>query len=626
MSVQPSTFTLTGGLDLVSPPIAIPQGAAVAGCNYIPDDQGYARIGGYERYDGNPQPSASENLIERAARRANISAVPGVGAVNGVWIFHGNVYAFRDTVGGSGAMWKDSAAGWVQIQTFKTLAFMSGTAEYPEGAIVAGDTSGATATVRRTVLQYGAYDGTAMGYLSLSDITGTFVPGETVTGGGGSAVASATLSDITIEAGGTYRFENYNFYGAVDSQRMYFVNGNGPAFEFDGEFLHPIYTSATGVSFAFTDVIDQDLSTIITAGGDTVSLAYPFDRPQQIGVFAEHLWLGYESGSVLISSTGEPMEYRAVTGAGEIGIGYPIVGFLANAQASFVIYCRGRIFCITGTSTTDFVKDSVSSGSGAFPDTMAMLDQPIYLDDGGIRKMSTTQAFGDWKLGTVSFAIAPLLDARLNAGNAPVASCRVKQRTQYRLFWPDGTGLCVYFGRKNAEIMPFKIPVAVSCACSGQTDETNGKERIFIGGEDGYVYEMEAGPSFDGAPVPAFITFAWNHMGGPRIEKRFFMSEIEVDAPDTLSVGVTYQLEYNRSSQVQPGASTAEIEAGTRAITEIDNYANLDFTQPVMGKIYADLEGLGTNLAITLYTEATNERAHSLTAMTINFAPQKLKR
>src|SRR5690606_15067290 len=44
------------------------------------------------------------------AARANISAVPGSGAVRGVWTYRGDVYAFRDDAGGTaGVMHKASS-------------------------------------------------------------------------------------------------------------------------------------------------------------------------------------------------------------------------------------------------------------------------------------------------------------------------------------------------------------------------------------------------------------------------------------------------------------------------------------------------------------------------------------
>ena len=94
---------MVGGLDLATPPIAMPPGKAIAAINYEPDVAGYTSFGGYERFDGQPRPSdATDAALVSGRRAASFSAVPGIGPVRGVWVFDGDVYAFRDQGDGSG--------------------------------------------------------------------------------------------------------------------------------------------------------------------------------------------------------------------------------------------------------------------------------------------------------------------------------------------------------------------------------------------------------------------------------------------------------------------------------------------------------------------------------------------
>lgn len=67
-------------------------------------------------------PTAKANAVWTKASadlyRADIQKVPGSGGVLGVWMYNDVVYAFRNNVGGTAAvMWKESAAGWVQVTT-----------------------------------------------------------------------------------------------------------------------------------------------------------------------------------------------------------------------------------------------------------------------------------------------------------------------------------------------------------------------------------------------------------------------------------------------------------------------------------------------------------------------------
>ena len=55
-----------------------------------------------------------QTLIED--QRALIGIVPGEGNVNGVWVFKGDVYAFRNKVGGATAgMYKTTSTGWSEV-------------------------------------------------------------------------------------------------------------------------------------------------------------------------------------------------------------------------------------------------------------------------------------------------------------------------------------------------------------------------------------------------------------------------------------------------------------------------------------------------------------------------------
>ena len=265
------TIMLQGGLDLVTPQVAMPPGRVISALNYEPDVNGYTSTGGYERYDGRPSPSDGMNPDDIAARRAAIGAVPGTGPVRGVVVYNSAVWAFRDQNDGTGAMFKSSPAGWVQ-QTFgSTLVFNTGTAAFTEGTVVTGGTSGATATIQWVVVQSGAWDGSAAGFLVLSGVTGTFQAAETISGSGGSAKAGGAQAAIALPAGGTYEVVTHNFYGAAKSLRLYFANGVGTAFEWDGTVLAPIKTgTSTGTTFDYLLTAGGPPDRVLTAAGDKI--------------------------------------------------------------------------------------------------------------------------------------------------------------------------------------------------------------------------------------------------------------------------------------------------------------------------------------------------------------------
>ncbi|MEM7709186.1 MAG: hypothetical protein AAF264_00195 [Pseudomonadota bacterium] len=440
---------------------------------------------------------ADLNAFLRAAiekRRAMIGPVPGSGPVRGVTEYGGSIYTFRDNAGGTAcAIHRATSAGWVEVDTSgtRTVRFTAGTGAFVEGETLT-DSGGQTATVQRVIVQRGAFaytgdtPGDAEGYLVLSGASGALSSGAATGSGEGAANLSGADEGFVLSPGGRFAFTTHNFKGDALQARLYGCNGLDRAFEFDGTILAPI---ETGLSEAL-------------------------EKPTHIAEFSNHLFLGYETGLVQHSGIGNPLSFNAATdGAGSFSSGSRVTGFIQSASSALVILGRNRVSYMTGTSAIDFTLTVLADDAGAVEWTNQLVGSPIYLDDAGVRRMATTQAYGNWKIGTITQLITPFFDEKQAAGILPVASVRSRGKDQYRLFYADGSGLTIYFGQKNPEALPFELPFVVSAACVGVLAED---ELIFAGSEDGCVYQMDAGTSFDGQEVEAFVLFAFNHLGSPQ--------------------------------------------------------------------------------------------------------------
>ena len=59
-------------------------------------------------------------------QRNLIQIVPGEGGVNGVWVYNGDIYAFRNKTGGATAgMYKSTSTGWEEVSLGTALNFDS---------------------------------------------------------------------------------------------------------------------------------------------------------------------------------------------------------------------------------------------------------------------------------------------------------------------------------------------------------------------------------------------------------------------------------------------------------------------------------------------------------------------
>ena len=236
-----------------------------------------------------------------------------------------------------------------------------------------------------------------------------------------------TLAASGFPPGGIYELGNYNFYGAADRIKMYGINGIGKGFEFDG----------TALTFISTGMIP--------------------DIPIKLTAHKKHLFFAFRGGSVQHSSIGDPLTWNPITGAAEIAVGDEVTDLIPAAPSNLIIMARNSVQVLYGNDATDWQLEALTSEAGALPYTAEKMGPVIYMDNRGIRSLDTTPSFGNFSLGTMTQLIAPIIRDRMSSGDLPVASCRVRSRDLYRLFFKNGQGLSVYMGKKHPETMPIDL-------------------------------------------------------------------------------------------------------------------------------------------------------------------------
>lgn len=537
------------------------------------------------------------SAIEKA--REDITAVPGSGPVRGVWFYKGNSYAFRDNAGGTaGVMYRSTSGGWVAQSLGLRLGFTGGGSAntVESGDEIEGVTSGATATVERVVLQSGSWSGgDAAGYFVISGQTGTFVAeniDDTTKGGSNDATIAGDSTAISLPAGGKYRFDNYNFFGSAGTERMYGVNGVGTAFEWDGSIFVPIETGMES------------------------------DTPSYVAAHRNHLFLSFD-GSVQFSGIGDPYSWTLVLGAGELGIGETITGLLGSVSGALAIFGRNRVSVLFGTSAADFELRILADDSGAIADTAQTIGQPIYHDNVGIRSMESTDTFGDFNIGTLTRMVEPIFRVKRISGVSPAGSMRVRDKDTYRLFWSDGTGMSIYFGRSQPEILFFDTGKSFVCFASGK--DTSGEERLLAGADDGMVYELDAGTSYDGEAIDAFLRLPFNNVGSPAQRKRWNKVTVEVDSGPQTQLGLT--VEYGYADPDQPPSAEQQFTVrGEGGFWNEFVWDQFYWSSPVEGQAEAHIDGVGRNLSVTVISTAIYEDPHILHGVVLQFNYRGVRR
>lgn len=682
-------FAIRGGLVLDRPALEIPPGCAIASNNYEPVEKGHRRWDGFERLDGRPKPSAAsywyltyesgtalilegdtvtgatsgatgtatmemavesgdvgtadaagylvlhnvvgdfvegENLQVSAVTRAvaaadssqrgapnpdddtlfiqaaieetreAIGVCPGEGPVRGVFTFEGEHYAIRNEAGGLAArLYKASTSGWTLQSLGRRLSFTSGgTYEILEGDTITGATSGATAVVGRVIVESGDWSaGDAAGRLIFSSQTGTF-QAENLNVGANPNVATIAGNSVaqTLPAGGYYKVIEENFYGSEGQKAVYAVNGVGQALEWDGTYLAFISTG-----------MDSDIPTYIAAHKKQLFLAF--------GSSLQH------------SSPGDPHNWDPVTGAAELAIGEDINNLLPEYSQVMMVFGRKKIHALYGDDVGNWDLQPTNSSAGAYANTAQLATKPIYLDDAGVRDARATQVYGNFSVGTLSGHIATLFKKLKKAGITPVASSICKDKTQYRLFFSDGRALFCYLGRKVAEFMPLALGKVVRCIHVGQ--DADGNEVTLFGSDDGYVYQMDIGTSFDGTAIEAYCRQAFYHGGTPTQVKAWKKATIEIDARPTIQIGIVAEVSYASSSSPPATLSDLRVDGGG-GFWNVDNWDEFYWSSPVEGRAYARIGAKGENISIAVLSESAYEEPHILHGCVLHYSPRKVLR
>jgi hypothetical protein len=176
------------------------------------------------------------------------------------------------------------------------------------------------------------------------------------------------------------------------------------------------------------------------------------------------------------------------------------------------------------------------------------MDTSYALDTRGVVSLTASQNFGNFDTTTLTFNIRPFIQSRRSSA---VASGLNREKSQYRVFYADGSAL--YMTIVNGEYlgaMPIKFPVGMFCWTEGES--ADGTEQSFMGGSNGYVYQIDSGTSFDGADIEATLLLNYNPVRSPRVRKRFRKASVEVTGSSYAEFRFGYELGYGLPDNEQP--------------------------------------------------------------------------
>lgn len=597
---------LAGGWDLATPLISIKPGKVRRAQNWEVDvNQGYTRIPGYERFDGQTRPStASYSIIDITITGSLVAGNVVAGATSGatatviaISSAGDDFYAVLTKITGVFQSGEDLDVSSVkQAEVNSTLR--------PSGAttsLLNAQYKNLAADEYRSDIAAVPGSGSVLGIIMYNDVKyafrantgGTAVDMYKSTAGGWSQVALGYERAFT--SGGTTEItEGQTIVGAASGAtavvtRVMLESGSWAAGDAAGKF---IFASQTGTFQAENIDVSGGGSNLATIAGDSseismvpggrfefdianfggqegtrrlygcdgVNRGFEFDgsvfcpidtgmaidAPSHVSAFKNHLFFSFESSSQH-SGIGAPYAFTIISGAGEIAVANTITAYSeqpgSTGQATLGIFSQNRIHMLYGTSAADWVLVQYRREIGAYAYSVQEFGMTLMLDDRGIANLLTAQEFGNFQHNMLSKDIQPWIQQKRGFFTA---STIARDKSQYRLFFSDKYALYLTTdNRKVLGIMPMLFKHEVTCITS--QENSSGQEEIYFGSSDGYVFQLDRGTSFDGESIESFIDLPYLHNGSPRIKKRYKTASVEAFGGGYHLISFSYLLGYGNS-------------------------------------------------------------------------------
>lgn len=595
--VKQKAIVFQGGLDLVSPTLAIKPGTCIDAGNFLSDvNGGYRRIGGYERFDGRPAPSLANYWVLDYTPLGPVNPGDSItgpsGTCTAVSSLSGVSLLVTDVIGtfnlGDAISTGGSPVGTVtQISASAAPDMRTGI----ERALAA-------ANMRRSAITAVPGEGPVRGihyykgdlYAWRDNVGATELKMYKSSASGWTAVSTGA----TLAPGGRVFCITHNFTGALNAEKLYGADGKNKAFQFDGT----TYTQIT-----------------TTASPETPSLVIAHKNR----LFAAVL------GNLFLSSPGDPVSGWAGVGAtpAEIATGQTITGLVSmpgdGDSGALAVYGENKVSVLYGYSTATWQMSVASPEVGALLGTTQYASTAIAVDNKSIATLSAVQEFGNFASSDQGRKVKPIISS---TARQAVASLTHKAQNQYWVFFSDKSGLAVSIENKAVrEIMPFVLAHEASCAFSGE-DET-GVERLFFGATNGMVYELERGSTFDGDDIEAWIRLAFTSPAGPTMHCSWRRLRLDMSVPEYAEVKFNYEFDYGGPDYVTP---TETGLAGGGGYWDMSFWDSFVWDSPWRSPPSFKLIGNSMNISPFIYSKSKLSAPFILESAIIDYSPRRIDR
>ena len=405
--------------------------------------------------------------------------------------------------------------------------------------------------------------------------------------------AAITFLSTSRESAGKTRFARYNYTG---TEKIAIVDGtNVPA----------LYDNST-----FTAI--NDAPTDVNGASFVVN-------------FKNQLFFG-KSNILTFTAPYTDNDFTAANGSGTISLGGTITGLIVFRQ-QLIIFTETSILQLVGNTLADFNLQPITLDIGCVDtDTIQEVGGDImFLGPDGLRLLSGTDRIGDFGLGNVSKTIQKEVTSFILT-NTSFASVVIRGKSQYRLLGyntnitqENAQGILgTQFSGQGGEGMAWAETRGIRAYVADSRFYQN-TETIVFANDDGYLYQMEDGNSFDGANIQTTFATPFMPINDPRVRKTFYKAYLYTDPQGSVSFDMSLKLDFDQKDSIQPTEIDFDNNTGQVAFYGTATFgSSAVYSTKLLTLFETQLIGSGFTGSIQFESDSTDP-PFSLDAITIEF-------
>jgi len=284
--------------------------------------------------------------------------------------------------------------------------------------------------------------------------------------------------------------------------------------------------------------------------------------------FKDHVFYAKDD-LITFSVPFDETDFTVADGAGNFRVEDDVTGMIVFRERLF-IFTETTIDVLDGDSQADFRLTSVAEDIGCiFPDTIQEVAGDVaFLSNDGIRLLGATDRTGDFS-NQVSSRPVQQNFLEFQDEYTQYASCVIRGKSQYRIFGFTAARsaettegyVATQFESQNplsfrwGEIIGMKVYAIDSRVYDGD-------EYIVFVSDDGYVYLMENGNSFDGTGITSQYWTPYISFNDPMYRKTLYNIEAYYNPEGDITGSLTVNFDFDKSTKIQPPTITFSQSGG----------------------------------------------------------------